>query len=177
MTSDIWTYSASTLLAWTAAYAVYEPMTYIAYPYLLQAKTVQEYYNPKRVPFAIVAFGDYIYSTFLFLVALAIVPIVFGISTPKTVTDWCLRLALFFVVQWTGDFAFYQIIQRVPPFTRYIDFFQRYTKEVSIGALIGDSLYGIGWFLLTQWMASYASEQTMVTILALFLFGTLVVSY
>jgi hypothetical protein len=48
---------------------------------------------------------------------------------------------------------------------------------VSIGALIGDSLYGIGWFLLTQWMASFASEQAMVTILALFLFGTLVVSY
>jgi hypothetical protein len=177
MKSDIWTFSGSTMLAWTAAYAIYEPITYILYPYLLKAKTVQEYYDPKRIPFAIVAFGDYIYSTFLFLIALSIIPIAFGTSTSKTIVDWCLRLLLFFAVQWTGDFAFYKIIHQMPPFTRYIDFFQRYTKDVGIGALIGDSVYGLGWFLLTQLLASFVCTHSMVTILTLFLFGTLVVSY
>jgi len=177
MSTSIWEFSLTTLLAWTAAYAIYEPITYAIFPYVLKAETVQEYYDPTKVPFAIVAFGDYIYSTFLFLIALAIIPIVFRNPASTTVTGWCLRLLLFFVVQWIGDFLFYLVVQKLPPFTRYIDFFQRYTKEVSIGALIGDSIYGIGWFLLTQCISSYASPQAMITTIVPFLFGTLVVSY
>ena len=174
---SIWKFSPTTLLAWTAAYAIYEPITYAIYPSLLKAKTVQEYYDPTKLPFAIVAFGDYIYSTFLFLIALAIIPMVFKNPASTTAVDWCLRLLLFFIVQWIGDFLFYIIVQKLPPFTRYIDFFQRYTNEVGVGALIGDSVYGLGWFLLTQCIASYASPHAMLTTIVLFLFGTLLVSY
>jgi hypothetical protein len=177
ITPNIFQFSGTSLLAWGAAYAIYEPITYFVIPALLKSKTVQEYYNYKKTPFAIVAFGDFIYSTFLLLVAQQVIKYTLGAPKSISIATWILSFLMFVGVQWIGDLSFYSIIQQIPPLTNYIDFFQRYTKEVGIGAAIADSIYGSFWFILTQLMASYASVWLQTTLITLFMFVTLVVSY
>jgi len=174
---NIFQFSSTSLLAWCAAYSIYEPITYFVIPAILSSKTVQEYYNYKKIPFAIVAFGDFIYSTFLFLVAQQVIKHTLGAATSISIESWLLSFIIFVGIQWIGDISFYSLIQRIKPFTKYIDFFQRYTKEVGIGAAIADSIYGIFWFILTQLMASYAPIWLQTTFITLFMFATLVVSY
>jgi hypothetical protein len=174
---NIFQFSVQSLLAWCAAYAVYEPISYVVIPAILRSETVQEYYNYKKIPFAIVAFGDFIYSTFLLLVAQQIIYHTLGAPIVVSLELWILSFLMFVGVQWIGDITFYSIIRRMPPITKYIDFFQRYTKEVGIGAAIADSIYGIVWFILAQTMASYAPVWFQTTCITLFLFATLVVSY
>ena len=177
VTPNIWNFSWSTLLAWTAAYALWEPISYFIFPALFKAKTTQEYYNPAKFPFAIVAFGDYIYSTFLLLIAQQTITSFSGPAAPANWLSWFGRLAGFIGVQWTGDLAFWQIIKNLPLKNKYVDFFQRYGADVGIGAPIGDSLYGLVWLLTTQFVASAVPQWLQVTLITLFMFVTLVVSY
>lgn len=174
---NIFRFSPESLLAWTAAYAMYEPLTYFAIPAVLRAPTVQEYYNYKKTPFAVVAFGDFIYSTFLFLVAQQVITGFFGAAAPTTWMNWLSRFATFVGVQWIGDLSFYGIVSSLPPVSRYIRFFQRYGADVGVGAPIGDSIYGLFWFLLTQAVARWFPAWLQVALIVLFSFGTLVVSY
>lgn len=174
---NIWNFSWPTLLAWTAAYALWEPISYYVFPALFKASTTQEYYNAKKFPFAIVAFGDYIYSTFLLLVSQQVITAAAGSAAPTNWLSWFGRFAGFVGVQWAGDLTFWNIIKRVPLKNKYVDFFQRYGKDVGIGAPIGDSLYGLVWFLTTQMVATHFPQWLQVAAITLFMFVTLVVSY
>jgi hypothetical protein len=174
---NIWNFSWTTLLAWTAAYAIWEPISYFVIPKIFKASTTQEYYTHSKFPFSIVAFGDYIYSTFLLLVSQQVITSFAGTTAPQSWGSWFARFAGFVGVQWAGDLTFWQIIQRVPLKNKYVDFFQRYGKDVGIGAPIGDSLYGLVWFLTTQVVAGSVPTWLQVTLITLFMFGTLVVSY
>jgi hypothetical protein len=171
---SIFKFSGESLLAWTSAYAIWEPISYFVIRALSEAKTIGEYYDPKRMPVPIVFFGDFIYSTFLLLVAQQVIPMVLKGGSP-----WLMALAVFLGIQWIGDFSFYKLITAIPSrsATRYVDFFQRYTKEVSVNAILGDSAYGIVWLTLAQTLQSYVSVPAQLTAIVLFLFGTLVVSY
>jgi hypothetical protein len=171
---DIFQFSAQSLLAWTAAYAILEPASFYIIPAIVKGKTTQEYYS--KFPFAILAFGDFIYSTFLFLVSQQVIALLFKTAT-KSAVDWIKRFLTFVVVQWTGDLSYFAIISQLKPTTKYIDFFQRYGKEATLGAPIGDSVYGLAWFILSQLTIMYAPIWLQTTAITLFLFGTLVVSY
>jgi hypothetical protein len=177
MSQSIFAFSPTSLLAWTAAYAIWEPISYFVIRALSSAKTVGEYYDPKRMPIPIVFFGDYIYSTFILLIAQQVIGHVIGAPSFTSLTTWIHALLAFLGVQWVSDFSFYQVITRVPPATRYIDFFQRYTKEVSVTAILGDSAYGVVWLSLAQALTTYIPSWLQITAITLFLFGTLVVSY
>jgi hypothetical protein len=101
-------------------------------------------------------------------------------GAPSTINlqGWLLRFATFLGVQWIGDLGFFAIISQLPGSTSgYIDFFRRYSKDVGIGAPIGDSLYGLVWFMLTQVMRTFASIWLQTVLIVLFMFGTLVLSY
>jgi hypothetical protein len=172
---NIFKFSWPILLSWTVAYAIFEPISYVVIPAVSKAQSVQDYYNPRKIPIPVVFFGDYIYSTFLFVVAQIFITATLG--APITLLDWIIRFAAFVAVQWTGDFSFYMLINWIPQKTAYLQFFRRYTEEVSVGAPIGDTIYGLCWFALTQFVATYLTVPTQVAILSLFLFGTLVVSY
>jgi hypothetical protein len=171
---DIFQFSAQSLLAWTAAYAILEPASFYIIPAIVKGKTTQEYYS--KFPFAILAFGDFIYSTFLFLVSQQVIALLFKTAT-KSAVDWIKRFLTFVAVQWTGDLSYFAIISQLKPTTKYIDFFQRYGKEATLGAPIGDSVYGLAWFILSQLTIMYAPIWLQTTAITLFLFGTLVVSY
>jgi hypothetical protein len=177
ITPNIFQFSGKSLLAWCAAYGIYEPITYFIIPAVMKSKTVQEYYDYRKTPFAIVAFGDFIYSTFLLLVAQQVIKHTLGATISVSVATWILSFLVFVGVQWAGDLSFYSIIHSIPPITKYIDFFQRYTKEVGVGAVIGDSIYGTFWFILTQLMASFVPVWLQTTVITLFMFVTLAVSY
>ena len=172
---DIFQFSPQSLIAWMAAYAVLEPASFYIILKVSKGKTTQEYYS--KFPFAILAFGDFIYSTFLLLVAQQVIALIFKQSPPKSVIQWLLRFATFTAVQWTGDLSYFALISQLKPTTKYIDFFQRYGKEATLGAPIGDTVYGLAWFILAQLAITYAPLWLQITAITLFLFGTLVVSY
>jgi len=173
--TDIFQFSAQSLLAWTASYAILEPASFYIIPMVSKGKTTQEYYS--KFPFAILAFGDFIYSTFLFLVSQQVIGVIFKQVSPKTVIEWLQRFLTFVAVQWTGDLSYFALISQLKPTTKYIDFFQRYGKEATLGAPIGDSVYGLAWFILAQLTLTFSPIWLQTTAISLFLFGTLVVSY
>jgi hypothetical protein len=179
ITPNIWNFSGNSLLSWTAAYALWEPISYIIFPTIFKAATTQEYYNPRKFSFAIVASGDFLYSTLLFLVAQYVIGNIFGTASVLSIADWIKRLIIFLGIQWVGDLSFYGIVKSLPDkFTpKYLDFFKRYGAEVGIGAPIGDSLYGIAWLSLTQMMASYVPTWIQLFFIVSFLFLTLIVSF
>jgi hypothetical protein len=173
---SVFEFSGPSLLAWTSAYALWEPVSYFLIRALSGARTVGEYYDPVRMPVGVVFFGDYIYSTFILLVAQQVIGRLVGFGSGSS---WFAGLGLFLGVQWISDFLFYLFVSELPRGTsRYVDFFQRYTKEVGVGALIGDSLYGIVWLGLSQWiLGGGLPVWGQLTTIVLLLFGTLMVSY
>ncbi len=176
---NIFSFSGTNLLAWTAAYALWEPISYFIFPTIFHAATVKEYYDPKKFPFAVVAFGDYIYSTLLFIIAAVANTAIFGLNAPANWLEWIKRFAVFVGIQWTGDLTFYGFITIIKKYytNRYIDFFARYGSQVGIGAPIGDTLYGIFWFLITQFVASNFTLWAQTLAIVTFMFGTLIFSY
>lgn len=176
---NIFRFSADNLLAWTSAYAIWEPISYYVFPAIFKAATTQEYYSRKAFNFGQVAFGDYIYSTILFLIAQYVITAWFGVSAPVNWSEWIKRLATFLGIQWAGDLTFYGIVKNIPSAytNRYIDFFQRYGKDVGIGAPIGDSLYGIVWFLIMQLITSRLSTWSQTLLITTFLFGAFIASF
>lgn len=179
ITPNIFRFSGENLLAWTSAYAIWEPISYYVFPAIFKAATTQEYYNRKNFSFGQVAFGDYIYSTILFLIGQYVISEWFGLSTAANWSEWTKRLLTFLGIQWTGDLTFYGIVKQIPAkySNRYIDFFQRYGKEVGIGAPIGDSMYGIVWLLVMQLLTSQLSVWAQTLLITTFLFGTFAASF
>ena len=176
---NIWQFSGQSLMSWTAAYAIWEPISYKLFPAVFRAKTTQEYYNRRNFSFATVAAGDFLYSTMLLLVAQWAIGFLFGSGPVASIYDWIKRLLLFLGVQWIGDLSFYGIVKSLPDkwTPRYLDFFKRYGADVGIGAPIGDSIYGIIWLTLTQLVATFMSSWVQVFLITTFLFLTLIVSY
>lgn len=176
---NIFKFSGSNLLAWSAAYAFWEPISYFLFPAAFKATTTQEYYNPRKFPFAVVAFGDFIYSTIIFIIAQVTITNIFGSSAAFSWIDWIKRLGIFLGIQWTLDLSFYGFITQISKVykNKYIDFFKRYGSQVGIGAPIGDSIYAIIWLLTTQLVAAAlpASGQTLAIVT--FIFMTFVFSY
>ena len=92
---NIFQFSGTNLLAWTAAYALWEPISYFVFPAIFKAATTQEYYNPRKFPFAVVAFGDYIYSTVLWIIGVVLITSIFGTGAPTSWFEWVKRLLIF----------------------------------------------------------------------------------
>ena len=178
ITPNIWEFSTKSLGSWAAAYAVWEPISYLLIPTFVSAKTAKEYYNPKKFSFATVVTGDFLYSTMLFLVAQNVIGNLFG-SSVANVFEWLKRFLIFIGIQWLGDISFYGLVKSLPEkySPAYLEFFKRYGSEIGVNAIIGNSLYGIIWLSLTQIMATYVPDWIQLFLIVTFLFLTLVVSY
>lgn len=179
ITPNIFSFSGSNLLAWTAAYSLWEPISYFLFPAVFKAATTQEYYNPRKFPFAVVAFGDFIYSTILLIVAQTVITNVFGLGVSANWQDWIKHLGIFLGIQWIGDLSFYGFITQVKKYytNKYIDFFSRYGAQVGIGAPIGDSIYATIWLLTTQLVGNLMPTWAQVLAIVTFMFGTFVFSF
>jgi hypothetical protein len=108
------------------------------------------------------------------MAALTIIPLAWTRILPTFIVGF----AVFLVIQWIGDLSWYGLLQLWPPrwSGKYIDFFRRYTSDVSISAPIGDSLYGLVWFTLTWLCMTYVPQSLQIGAISLFMFGCLVLS-
>lgn len=176
---NIWEFSSKSLMSWAAAYAIWEPISYKLFPAIFKASTTQEYYNHRKFSFATVATGDFLYSTMLFLVAQQVINNIWGGAAVLGLSDWMKRLGIFLGIQWLGDLSFYGIVKSLPDrlTPRYLDFFKRYGADVGIGAPIGDSIYGIIWLSLTQFVATHFTVWIQTFLITTFLFVMLIVSW
>lgn len=175
---EIYKFSLETLLYWIVAFSIYEWITFI---FILSIsknkfKTPIEYYRvlPSWVP----VFGDFIYTTAILLTAQLALPLV----TQYVKYDQKYKLAVFIllavIIQWIYDLSFAYFITSMPAgYSKYISFFQRYIKEVGIWAAISDSIWVVGWLLLTVILMNYVSLNVATLILSLSLFLWLVVKW
>jgi hypothetical protein len=171
---SIWQLSSRSLLAWAAAFAIIEPVSYFVIPATSSSKAVADYYNIKKTSVPKVVFGDFMYSTFLYMVTLGVLEFVF----PNTAVTWITGFLVFMIVQWIGDLSWFAIITYLLPdrwVNEYVNFFRRYGGEISLFAPLGDSLYGLVWFALAAYLMS-AAPTAQIAAISLFLFGCLVLS-
>lgn len=175
---ELYRFSLQTLFYWLVAFSIYEWVA--IYVILMFSKnrlrTPVEYY--KDLPSWVAVSGDFIYTTAILLTAQFIFrwiqPFVIRYSIPKLVAFIMLAV----IVQWVFDLTFAQIVLRLPSgFSKYVNYFQRYIGEVTFGAAISDSIWMIGWLLLTVVFMKYVSMPLAMLILVLSLFSWLVVKW
>jgi hypothetical protein len=125
--------------------------------------------------------GDFIYSTAIFLTAQLIFKMLEQSKTIKmndNLTKVLVFIGIIIAIQWVYDLSFAFIVMNLPNgFSKYVAFFQRYIKEVNFGAVISDSIWLVGWLLLTMFIIQYVSLPYACLILTLSLFACLVIKF
>lgn len=172
---EIYRFSPETLLYWTVAFSIYE---WIAIYTILsfsknRFKTPIEYY--RSVPSWVAVSGDFIYTTAILITAQLVFKWVEPFATNYKLPAF---IGLAVLVQWVYDLLFAQFVLAMPSgFSKYVSYFQRYIKEVTFGAAISDSIWVIGWIVLTVLCMKYVSIPVAFLILSLSLFAWLVVKW
>lgn len=175
---DLYTFSPQVLFYWLVAFSVYE---WLSVSVILafsrnRLTTPEEYY--RKLPSWVAVSGDFIYTTAIFLTAQLLFkwigPMAVRYAVPKVVAFILLAVA----VQWIYDLTFAQTVLSLPSsFSKYVSYFQRYIKEVTFGAAISDSIWMVGWLLVTLFMMKYVPLHIATLILVLSLFSWLVVKW
>lgn len=171
-------FSPQLIYYWIVAFSVWEAASIYFILKVFNHKTVQEYY--REIPSWVTIGGDFLYSTLIFLTALAL----FALLQRRAPGGSGGRFAnplwfvpLFVATQWAYDLAFATIILRLPKLTRYVDYFQRYIGEVGFGAAFSDSAYVVGWLLVTWLLIKYVPLQLATYILIAMLFVWIMWAY
>ena len=169
---DLTTFSPETLFYWLVAFSVYEWMSiYVILAFSRNRLTTPEEYY-RKLPSWVAVSGDFIYTTAIFLTAQLLFKWVSPIATRYGVNKLVAFILLAVVVQWVYDLTFAQIVLGLPSgFSKYVSYFQRYIKEVTIGAAISDSIWMVGWLLVTLVMIKYVPLHiaTLISVLSLFI--------
>lgn len=174
MTFAVTAFSPTLLYYWIAAFSVWEALSIYFILNVFPHATVQEYY--RRIPSWVTIGGDFLYSTLIFLTALALYARVRR-RAPERFAHPAWFVALFVATQWVYDLTFAAIVLRLPKLTRYVDYFQRYIGEVGFGAAFSDSVYLVGWLLVTWLLLKYASLPLATFVLVFMLFVWIVWAY
>jgi len=168
---EVYNFSIQTLYYWLVAFSLWEAVFVVIFPKINKGKSIFEYY--RKLPSWIPISGDFLYSTLIFIAAQGI----FGYINP---INYKLPIFAFIFValQWIFDLTYSSIILRLPSTTsQYINFFQRYIKEVGFGAAIGDSIYLLIWLFVTWLLLKYVPINIATFILIFMLFIWLVIGY
>jgi len=175
---ELYHFSLPTLLYWLVAFSIYE---WIAIWIILsfsknRLTTPIEYY--KTLPSWVAVSGDFVYTTAILLTAQLLFrwvePYAIRFLVPKLIAFIILAV----IIQWIFDIIFAKTVLSLPSnFSKYVSYFQRYIKEVSFGAAISDSIWMIGWLLLTALFIKYVPLHIAVLVLSLSAFTWLVVKW
>lgn len=170
--ADLTVFSLTTLFYWTVAFTIVEALTILSFYRFAKAKTTAEYYRdlPKWVSVG----GDYVYSTLIFLAALWVFSYV-RTNPMFSATPWF--FVVFIATQWVFDLTYATIIQAMSAHTKYIDYFQRYIKEIGFFAALGDTIYGIIWLLILWFMLKYVPFNLALFILFFMIFIWIIWAY
>lgn len=168
---EIYNFSIQTLYYWLVAFSIWEAFFIILFPRIYKGKSVFEYY--RKLPSWIPISGDFLYSTLILIVAQFIFKYINPINYKIPIFVFIL-----IVMQWIFDLIYSTIILNLPSTTsKYINFFQRYIKEVGFGAVISDSIYLLIWLLITWLLLKYVPINIATFILIFILFIWLVIGY
>jgi hypothetical protein len=176
---EIYYFSPETLFYWIVAFSIYEWFAIyliLAFSYTYNYKTPIEYYS--KLPSWVPVSGDFIYTT-LILITAQIIFKRFESKISKYIKSKLLAFILVAVaVQWIFDLTFAYFVMTSPPgFSKYVSFFKKYINEASFGAVISDSIWLVGWLLLTVLCMKYVPLPVATLILSLSLFAWLVVKW
>ena len=169
---ELTTFSLTTLFYWTVAFTIVESFTILIFHRYATGKTTAEYY--RDLPKWVTVGGDYVYSTLIFLTALWIFSYVRRNPSFSSI-PWF--FVVFIITQLVFDITYATIIQMIPAHTRYIDYFQRYIREMGLFAALGDTLYGIAWLLILWFMLTYVPFKLALFILFFMIFIWIVWAY
>jgi len=167
-------FSPQLIYYWIVAFSVWEAVSIYAILKVFHHETVQEYY--RKIPSWVTIGGDFLYSTLIFLTALALFALVQR-RAPGRFAGLGWFALLFVATQWAYDLAFATIVLRLPKLTRYVDYFQRYIGEVGFGAAFSDSAYLLGWLLVTWLLVKYVPLHLATYILVAMLFVWIMWAY
>lgn len=115
-------------------------------------KTLKRYYHDMPVP--IVVFGDFFYSTMIFLNALAIHTMLFREGPTRDITGSVSNMTAFVAiligVQVCYDILYYIFVTRSGLDKRndYVAFFKEYAEDYSYRAIYSDSIYLALWSIV-----------------------------
>lgn len=175
---ELYTFSLQTLFYWLVAFSVFE---WVAIYVILmfsknKLKTPIEYY--KDLPSWVAVSGDFIYTTAILLTTQFVFRWIQPFAVRYTISPLVTFIGLAVVVQWVFDLTFAQIVLGLPShFSKYVDYFQRYIKEVSFGAAISDSIWIFSWLLTTVLFMKFVPIHIAAIILSLSSFIWLVVKW
>lgn len=175
---EVYYFSPEVLFYWIVAFSVYE---WIAISTILALSknrfiTPIEYYT--KVPSWVAVGGDFIYTTAILLTAQFLFKWVEPFALQSNMSKLVAFILLAIAVQWVFDLVFAQSILALPSgFSQYVAYFQKYIKEVTFGAAISDSIWMVGWLLLTILFIKYIPLHIATLILSMSLFLWLVVKW
>lgn len=82
------------------------------------------------------------------------------------------------IIQIIHDFSFYWFFSSIPiGYNAMLDFFKEYSKEVGIGAIIGDSFTMILACLISSQMATYSLNINIITLVISLYFFPYMINY
>jgi hypothetical protein len=167
------------ILAWTSSFVIIETIANTALWWSSKKtnNTINEYYT--KVPVATVVFGDFFYSTIIFLTALRLHKII-AKNTTVAIKDWRLFLVIFIATQWTLDLTWAFVVNTLNAngiSNKYLDFFNRYAAEVGLKAVIGDTVYGLCWLVLFAIMLIKTDDLSKYTLIVSGLFLLVILSF
>lgn len=169
------------LLAWISAFVIIEAVanTFLWWRSRGAAHSaIHEYYH--RIPLMVVVLGDLTYSTLIFLTAIAMYARMYGTAIPSEYVSIARFAAIFVGIQWTFDLTWAAVVAglRSRGITNaYLDFFDRYMREIGIWAAIGDTLYGLMWLAMTYALLKYTGDLVKYALIFAGVFLAVVVGY
>lgn len=142
------------LLNWLTSFVIFETLfNTFAWNQLNVKKptfeTLKIYYH--EMPTPIVVFGDFFYSTMIFINAYMLLSHVldkndFSLSSKNLINF----ISLIIVIQIIYDILYYLLVtySGLHQHNDYVQFFKMYSEEYSWRAIISDSIYLLLWFLI-----------------------------
>ena len=173
----LWTY----LYNWIVSFVIFESMfnsfawtqTNYKNP---SFKTLKRYYHDIPVP--VVVFGDFFYSTMIFLNALIVKNMFFDKEIPIT-SSMGLFVSIMIMIQICYDIMYYFFVtySNLDKRNDYIAFFKEYSEDYSYRAIYSDSIYLILWSIVFYLIHNSSSDIFKLYVLALGGFMLVMFSY
>lgn len=167
------------VVAWASSFVIIETVanSLLCWSSKGTTTTINEYYT--KVPVTTVVFGDFLYSTIIFLIALKVNKVITK-SNIYAIQDWRLFIVIFIATQWTLDLSWALIVKTLTAngiTNKYLDFFNRYANEVGFKAVLGDTLYGLCWLVLFAIMLFKVDDLTKYILIVTGLFLLVILSF
>lgn len=172
----------SFLLSWLVSFIIFETFFNTFAWHSTNKKfptfpTLKTYYH--EMPTPIVVFGDFSYSTMIFLNTFFVYNILFKSTPFVSINSHFTFLTLMICIQIIYDICYYVLVTYTKFYKTndYFHFFKKYAKDFSYRAIIADSIYLILWFLTFIIVVHQIPLLLKYYILALGMFLTVIFSY